>query len=152
MAGGAPYGCKGLSLVPGRASVSLPTCPPRDGELPPESGAAMRGSIVEAGSLHVLREPFGLDIWHTDLQGAAMAADEQVAAERQSRARWRRRCGPCRRGTSALVRRGVTGPEAGESGQAGSSQQKKLRRAGGMKPRLLHPRFCLAAEFCSIGN
>jgi hypothetical protein len=113
----------------------------------------MRGSIVEAGSLHILRLPVGLDIWHTDLQGAAMAADEQVAAERQSRARWRRRCsGPCRRGTSALVRCGVTGLEAGESGQDGSSQQKKLHRAGGTKPRLLHPRFCLAAECCSIGN
>ena len=112
----------------------------------------MSGSTVEAGFPNVLREPCR-DIWYTNLQGAVIAADEQVAAGQQSRARWRRRCsGPCRRGMSALVGGGVVAPEAGESGQDGSSRRKKWRRAGGTEPRILHPRCCLTAKFCSTGN
>ena len=46
----------------------------------------MRESSVKAKFLYVLPEPFNLDIPYTDRQRVVIAADEQVAAERQSRA------------------------------------------------------------------
>jgi hypothetical protein len=47
----------------------------------------MRESTVKAKFLYVLQEPFSLNIPYTDRQRVVIAADEQVAAERQSRAR-----------------------------------------------------------------
>lgn len=47
----------------------------------------MRESNVKAKFLYILQEPFSLDIPYTDRQRVVIVADEQVAAERQSRAR-----------------------------------------------------------------
>jgi len=78
----------------------------------------MRESTVKAKFLYLLQEPFTLDIPYTDRQRVVIVADEQIAAERQSRDRLteqaRREPLPAESERMPLTG-GVIAPEANES-------------------------------------